>query len=275
MKSVFKSREMREKILGRYNQILGAIPFEKKYVETSFGKTFVLAAGAPGNPPVILLHGSCANSAFWFGEMTALSPTHRVLAVDILGEAGNSAENRLDLHGDGYADWLNELMGALSIGAAAVAGNSLGGFLALGLAAKYPARVSKLALISAGGLAGVNRAPLERAKSGGTLTIDPSLSGGAALPPEVVAFVNLILSGFLPIAEELPVVPDEGLARLSMPVLAVYGEKDVMLDSRAAAERLRARVPHARVVWLEGAGHVIPDAAEYLVPFLAAGREAP
>ncbi len=267
MKSVFKSPELRAEILGHYNQILAALPFEKQFIETPFGKTFALMTGAPENPPLILLHGSCSNSAFWFAEMMALAPSHRVIAIDLLGEAGNSAENRLDLCGDSYADWLGTVMDALSIDSAAFAGNSLGGFLALKFAARFPTRVSKLALLSAGGVASVHAAPLARAKSGAPLTLDPAASGGASLPPEVVAFINLILSGFLPITEALPILPDESLAHLSMPLLAVYGKNDVMLDSRAAADRLRRQLPHTQLVWLEDAGHIIPNAAAYLLPF--------
>jgi pimeloyl-ACP methyl ester carboxylesterase len=209
MKSVFKSPELRDRILARYNEILAAFPFEKKYVDTSFGRTFVLATGAPENPPVILLHGACSNSAFWFGELMALSPTHHVLAVDIPGEAGNSADNRLDLRTEDYADWLKDVFLALGIEHAAVAGNSLGGWMALRFATKYPERVTKLALIAPGGLSGVHEAVFERARraeaEGTTLSIDSSLAGGAELPAPVIEFMNLILSGFNPIAEGLPI----------------------------------------------------------------------
>ncbi len=80
-----------------YNQVLSQFPFEQKYIKTAFGKTFMLTAGQESNPPVILLHGSCSNSAFWFPEMMALSENYRVFAVDIIGEAGNSEEYRPDL----------------------------------------------------------------------------------------------------------------------------------------------------------------------------------
>ncbi len=126
MTSVFKSEESRDMIRSRYNQILSAFPFKQLYIDTSFGKTFILESGVPENPPLILLHGSCSNSAFWFGEISVLSNMFHVLAVDIIGEAGNSEEKRLDLNQDGYADWLKEVFDALSIEKAVVMGNSLG-----------------------------------------------------------------------------------------------------------------------------------------------------
>lgn len=109
-KSVFKSQEGREKVLSYYNQVLNFFPFEKRYVSTSFGKTFILQSGNKDMPPVILLHGSCSNSAFWFSEISALSENYNVFAIDIIGEAGNSEEVRLDINSDDYPVWLKRCL---------------------------------------------------------------------------------------------------------------------------------------------------------------------
>ena len=57
--NVFKSEEGRDKIRGYYNKILSFFPLTQKYVDTSFGKTFVLEAGSAKNPAVILSQGHC------------------------------------------------------------------------------------------------------------------------------------------------------------------------------------------------------------------------
>jgi pimeloyl-ACP methyl ester carboxylesterase len=165
MTTVFKTAQSRDNIRARYNQILGAFPFAQKYVDTAFGRTFVLENGDPGKETLILLHGSCSNSAFWFGEICALSDRFHVFAADIIGEAGNSNENRPKLNSDGYADWLREVLDALGIKKAVVAGNSLGGWLALKFAAKYPQRVLKLILIAASGLSGQSSDLLNKAQN--------------------------------------------------------------------------------------------------------------
>ena len=113
--NVFKTEESKDWIRSRYNQILSVFPFNQLYVETAFGKTFILEAGVAENPALILLHGSCSNSAFWFGEISALSGMFHVLAVDIIGEAGNSDEHRLSIYSEDYADWLKEVLNACSI----------------------------------------------------------------------------------------------------------------------------------------------------------------
>jgi hypothetical protein len=113
--SVFKTAESRDKIRGAYNEILGRFPFGQSYVDTTYGKTFILAAGVDGNPPILLLHGSCSNSAFWFLELMALSQNHNVFAVDIIGEAGNSEDRSPELTSDDYAFWLGEVLDALCL----------------------------------------------------------------------------------------------------------------------------------------------------------------
>lgn len=270
--TVFKTAQSRDRIRTQYNEILSVFPVERKYVNTSFGRTFVLESGAPTSPALILLHGSCSNSAFWFGEICALSDRFHVLAVDIIGEAGNSDENRLDLNSDGYADWLCEVFDALSIDTAVVAGNSLGGFMALKFATKYPERVSKLVLIATAGLSGLNTGFLDKANTASanheTMTMDSSVTGGIALPKEVEEFINLILWGYNPIKEELPVFTDERLKRLHMPLLSIAGRNDGVIDTVSAAQRLRALLPQAEVLLLENTGHMVINAFEYMIPFL-------
>jgi pimeloyl-ACP methyl ester carboxylesterase len=272
MTGVFKSEDSKNRIRSRYDQILGAFPFQRRYVDTSFGKTFLLESGDSTAPALVLLHGSCSNSAFWFVEMSALSAAFHVFAVDIVGEAGNSDERRLSLKNDDYADWLKEVLDALSIGKATLMGNSLGGWMALKFSVKYPGSVSKLILIAPSGLSVQNAEFLERAKNAAkrneTLTLDPSVLQGKELPAEVKEFIDLILWGYDPITEELPVFTDEQIARLDMPVLFVAGKDDVMVDAQAAAQRLSVILPGAEIRLLEKTGHFIMNALDYAWPFL-------
>jgi pimeloyl-ACP methyl ester carboxylesterase len=272
MTTVFKTAQSRDNIRARYNQILGAFPFAQKYVDTAFGRTFVLENGDPGKETLILLHGSCSNSAFWFGEICALSDRFHVFAADIIGEAGNSNENRPKLNSDGYADWLREVLDALGIKKAVVAGNSLGGWLALKFAAKYPQRVLKLILIAASGLSGQSSDLLNKAQNAvaqnDPITVDPALTGASALPQEVMEFINLIISGYNPITQQLPVLSDGQLEKLNMPVLFIAGKNDIMVDTIAAAQRLGSCIPGAEIHLLENTGHVVLNALEYMIPFL-------
>jgi pimeloyl-ACP methyl ester carboxylesterase len=270
--SVFKSSESRDAIRNAYGEILSRFPFGQTYIDTTYGKTFILSAGADGNPPVILLHGSCSNSVFWLPEIMALSHSHSVFAVDIIGEAGNSSDSRPDLQSDVYALWLKEVLNALRLREAVIIGNSLGGWLALKFAATFPECVSKLILIAASGLSYQKTELLEKAihakSSNETLTMEASVTGGMELPKEVLDFINLILWGYNPITEMLPVFSDEQLKKLAMPVLFVAGKNDVMVDTASASQRLASLLPHTNIHLLDNAGHMVPNALEYIVPFL-------
>jgi len=270
MMSVFKSEESKRAIRTRYDEILSAFPFERRYVKTSFGSTFLLEAGPKDGPALVLLHGSCTNSAFWFGELMALSPMFHVFAVDIIGEAGNSEDIRLPLETEAYADWLCEVLDLCGIERAAVMGNSLGSFMALKFAVKYPGRVTKLIIVAPAGLSAQNEEFIETAKKsgGGEMSADNPVAEGVQLPPPVLEFINLILAGYNPITEVLPLFTDGELRKLTMPVLMVAGDRDVMLDAPGAAARLKALLPNAEIHLLEGIGHMVVNALEYVLPFL-------
>ena len=271
--SVFKTEAAKSLMRTHYNQVLSRFPFGQKYVDTSYGKTFLLTAGQEDHPPVILLHGSVSNSAFWFPEIMALSSLYRVYAVDIIGEAGNSSDIRPDLHSKDFSQWMKEVLQALNITKAAIIGNSLGGWMALKFATAYPLSVSRLVLIATSGIMAVRGQFLKDVKqaqaSSGTAQVKPGLLGSVDIPKEVLDFMNLIVQSYNPI-EELPIFADEALRRLSMPVLFVAGIEDTIIDTPGSASRLNHLIPAAQTHLLPGVGHAVFGAIEYILPFLNA-----
>jgi len=270
--SVYKSEEQKTAFRAVYRQFLANMPFSQRMVETPYGETFLLEAGNPAHPPILLLHGSCSNSAFWFGDILALSANYHVFAADIPGEAGNSAEYRLSLDNGDYAEWMRSLLDALQLPKVSLAGNSLGGWMALKFATAYPERLEKLMLFASGGLAEIRSDYLDKAQeaeeSGESLMFDEDVTGGISLPKEILDFLNLILASYDPICVPLPVFSGEQLSRLTMPVLYVAGLKDDLLDTQAGELALRRNVPHATIHLLPEAGHMIVNPCEWMLPFL-------
>ncbi len=270
--SVFKSEAGRDKFRAYYNQVLSQFPFEQKYIKTTFGQTFMLTAGLDSKPPIILLHGSCSNSAFWFPEIMALSNDYRVYAVDIIGEAGNSEEYRPDINSDAFALWLKEVLNVLVLDKAIIIGNSLGGWMALKFATTYPERVSRLCLLASAGLAEVRPQFISTVEQTqqveGAVPVDSAIIGEHDIPREVLDFMNLIVESYNPI-QYLPVYTDELLHNLNMPVLFVNGEDDVIIDAGRSAQRLSRLVPSAEIHLLTNCGHVLINSIEYILPFLA------
>ena len=270
--SVYQSEEKKETFRAVYNNFLSAMPFAKRTIDTPYGETFLLEAGEPTNPAIVLLHGSCSNSAFWFNDILALMGSYHVIAIDIPGEAGNSSEYRLSLDTSDYADWLASVLDALNLPRASIAGNSLGGWMALKFATAYPARVEKLMLFASGGLAPIRADFLERAQAAEeaeeSLEFDESITHGEQIPKEILDFINLILDSYYPLNIPMPLFSEEQLRRLTMPVLYVAGLKDDLLDSEAGERALKQSIPHAITHLLPDAGHMITTPFTWMLPFL-------
>lgn len=265
---IFKSTSKRDEIRAQYGDFLAGMPFIKRYVSTEFGDTFVLEAGDPSAEPVVLLHGSCTNSAFWFNEIMALMPKYHVFAVDIIGEAGNSAEYRPDLKSEEFSQWLKETLEQLGAENVILCGNSLGSWLALNYAVRYPDNVKELLLFAPAGLSKLNDVYLEKAEEANEKDESLAIEDGAGMPQVIVDFINLILSGFNPISEELPQYSGEEVERLKMPLLMVAGVEDEMLDAPGAADFLKKHAPQAEIHLLDNTGHMIQNAYAFILPFL-------
>src|SRR5215472_211089 len=112
-----------------------------------------LTAGDVG-PPVVLLHGGGVDAAgfSWRYAIGALAGSgHRVFAPDWPGY-GDSDHPGIEYTIDYYVEVLSQILDALALPQAALAGLSMGGAAALGLALRHPHRVHALILVGAEGL---------------------------------------------------------------------------------------------------------------------------
>jgi flavin reductase (DIM6/NTAB) family NADH-FMN oxidoreductase RutF/pimeloyl-ACP methyl ester carboxylesterase len=97
--------------------------------------------------PLLLIHGVGLNAEAWAPQITAFAATHRVIALDMAGHG----ESRALPEGatlDDYVAQARRLLDDLGIAAANVAGHSMGGLVAIGLALSHPQRVKRLAVLS-------------------------------------------------------------------------------------------------------------------------------
>lgn len=277
MSTIYRSPAAERDLRERYERDLQAwpVPVEHLHLPTSQGQAFAVACGPADAPPVVLLHGSGANTTMWREDAAVLARDRRVYALDIIGEPGLSAPARPPLDSGALAAWLDEVLEQLGITSTAVIGTSLGGWLALDYATSRPERVERLGLLCPGGigrqttgrmLSALVLSPFGRwglRRSARALT---GLNG-----PEHAAVLDAVVETFghfKPRTERLPVFSDQVLERLTMPVLVLVGDRDAMFDSRGTAERVRRCLPHAQVDVLTGTGHAILGQGERLAEFL-------
>ena len=273
--SVYKSMDGRQQILGQYQQILSfwPAPSEFHHIDTEFGDTFVIESGSKEGLPLLLLHGSASNSSMWLGDAAVLGQTHRVFAVDIIGEPGNSAECRLHLNNGQHARWIQQVLDGLKVGKAVVVGNSFGGWIALDLAAHAPERVNALILLASSGLYPFRRSFALKRLTNQIFTSQNNtghtLIANAGIPDAVLAYFTLIHREFIPRPLHAPVFGSKALAGLRMPVLYIGGKLDTLLNTTKSAARLKRLVPHADVRVLPDTGHTVINQANNICAFLS------
>ena len=215
-----------------------------------------IAAGPTGGAPLILLHGLGDTSRSWALVLPSLARRHRVYALDQRGHGGTDAPACCytvpDLAYDVVA-----FMDAMKIDRAAIAGHSMGSFVAQHLAAAYPDRVTRLVLLGSSDT------------TAGSETVgwlwDQARTFDTGVP---AAFVDELQSSPTPVdadflakvkAETFAVPPHvwKGLARMFLvedhrrflsdiraPTLILWGEKDAAFP-RASQDRLQKALPGA------------------------------
>jgi pimeloyl-ACP methyl ester carboxylesterase len=231
-------------------------------------------AGAAG-PPVVLVHGSWVDHRQWHGVMPALAARLRVLAYDRRGHSMSERDPRPHLVRDDIDD-LAGLIAAHADEPAHVIGNSLGGTIALKLAARRPELFASLI---------VHEPPLVRLLEGHP-TYDQTRANLAAVVAVLDAgrmeegarlFVETVSSSpgawqRLPrdvretFVHNAPMWRDEmkepealaidlaALARFDRPVLLTHGAQSPAFLG-AIVERMWAALPHWQRYVFQTAGH--------------------
>lgn len=123
------------------------------YIEIDGHSTHYHEAGA--GDTVVLVHGSGPGVtawANWRGTIPMLAAHYRVLAPDLLGFGYSARPADARYTKDVWVDHLLGFLRAKNVDRAHIVGNSLGGALALSLAAREPQCVGRMVLMGAAGV---------------------------------------------------------------------------------------------------------------------------
>jgi pimeloyl-ACP methyl ester carboxylesterase len=99
---------------------------------------------------ILCLHGLTANSRFWDCLASALSPPHKIFAMDLRGR-GLSDSPPSGYSVEHHCRDIFAMMNDLGLSRITLMGHSLGALIALVFAAQHPQRVNKLILVDGGG----------------------------------------------------------------------------------------------------------------------------
>ena len=100
--------------------------------------------------PVLCIHGLTANSRFWDCLASALSPRHKIIAMDLRGR-GLSDKPPTGYSIDHHCKDVLALMDDLGLKKPVLMGHSLGAFISLVFATQHAERVDRLILVDGGG----------------------------------------------------------------------------------------------------------------------------
>ncbi|RBP16888.1 pimeloyl-ACP methyl ester carboxylesterase [Roseiarcus fermentans] len=225
---------------------------------------------------VILLHGFCASLDTWEPWARALSARYRVIRFDLPGFGLTGPDPSGDYTDARQVKILADLMDGLGVARATLIGNSMGGRIVWTFAALHPDRVTRMVLVSPDGFASpgfaYDRAPETPLLMRALPWVAPAglLKAGLAAAygrPETLSDATLARYRDLLMAPGVRQAivdrmsqailhdPAPTLARIEVPTLLLWGEKDGVIPIANAAAFQRA-LPHATLVRLPSLGHV-------------------
>lgn len=273
---VFKSTEGKNAVLEAYASLLlqWPVPYEELMIPTQYGSTYAIVCGEKHAPPLVLLHGTSSNSTMWIGDIVEYSKYYRVYALDIPGEPGRSGEDQYPLNSPVYAEWLDEVLNKLSLASITLLGLSLGGWMSLNYSVSHPERIEKLVLLCPSGIGPskltfmLYAIPLMLLGEKGIDKVTRIVNGNKDVSEEVLRYSSILSGSFNTRMEAVPIFTDDQLKRLTMPVLVLAGDKDVLLHSRKTVARVKQLLPQAEAHLLPDTGHVLVNLTDRIIPFL-------
>lgn len=223
-------------------------------------------------PAVVLVHGYPFDGAMWSGVARALAARFRVLKPDLPGRGETGAASAASV--EDYASFLEAILAELGA-PAGLAGFSMGGYAALALARRRPAKLAALALVDTRAQADDDASRAKRDEAIATVRAAGVVPIADAMVPKLLAASSLsnrdlvervrrIMLRQKPETVEADLLalrdrPDSrpGLAGIAIPTLVVVGEHDA-LTPPADAQAMAEAIPGARFVRIAGAGHLAP-----------------
>ncbi|MDV6374477.1 alpha/beta fold hydrolase [Deinococcus arenicola] len=234
--------------------------------------------------PLVLVHGFGTSRHIWrrvLGEVEAL-------VVDLPGFGDAAYAGRAGQTVEDMAQALTDMLREVGEGPYRVAAHSMGGKVALLLAARNPELVSELFLIAPSPPTPEPMDPEGRAKlraaHGNRDALNAQYHGVTVQPIPEQDFAQLVQDGLRASHDAWTAWPDVGsredisgeLDGLNLPITVLFSEDDPAISPDTIRSEVLARFPQAKAVAIHGSGHLIPlEQPEAVISLLQAEEERP
>ncbi|MEM7251889.1 MAG: alpha/beta fold hydrolase [Pseudomonadota bacterium] len=211
-------------------------------------------------PAILMTHGFGASLEMWGPQVSAFESSNRLVAWDMRGHGESDCPDDVAHYSQARAvEDMRELLDALSIDKAIIAGHSLGGFLSLAFHATHPERVSALLLQGCGPgyRRDESRAKWNERAERRAQTIEQgglaALGGGEEVRVSVQRSPQGLANAARGILSQVDASVINSLPSISVPTLVLIGEHDEpFLDG---SQYMANKIPGAKHVVVPQAGH--------------------
>jgi pimeloyl-ACP methyl ester carboxylesterase len=217
--------------------------------------------------PLVLIHGYPLDHTSWNEVASLLENEFDVIMPDLRG-FGQSTTVETPYTISDMADDLAGLLDQSKIEKVSLAGHSMGGYVALAFAKKYPQRVSGLGLVSSQAIADSPEGKDRRYQTAadvaqkGVDIVAEAMTPKLSADVRVQAFVHAVIARQTPFAVigALKAMAEREdllshLSTVTYPVTLIHGNADALIPIERAKE-IKATLPSARFVELQGVGHM-------------------
>jgi len=228
-----------------------------------------------GRPTVVLLHGFPLDSRMWDAQFSALtSAGYRTIAPDLRG-FGQSRDDR-PFTIESLADDIHALLSAVGALPCVLVGLSMGGYVTLAYAKKYPGDLRGLVLVDTKAEADTAEGKQGREKMIELVRKEGSRSVADQMMPKMLAKDAAeqrpqTAQALRKIMEACPAKtiehalaamrdrPDRSgeLSSIKVPTLVIVGDSDAITPP-PVAQSMAEKIPGAQLVTIRGAGHMSP-----------------
>ena len=217
--------------------------------------------------PLVLIHGYPLDHSIWNEVVPLLENDFDVILPDLRGFGESSTVTTPYTIKDMASD-LATLLDHLEMKQAVLAGHSMGGYVALAFARRYPQRVSALGLVASQAAAD----PADRREGRYKTASDVSEKGvgivAEAMTPKMSAdsrvqnYVKKLIEKQCPdgiigalkaMAEREDMEPY--LSEFKFPILLLHGDADLLIPVDRARD-IKTALPHAQIIEMTGVGHL-------------------